>query len=206
MGRVTVELSMSLDGYITGPNDGPEHGLGEGGERLFAWYGAGDTPFQFQETDPPMMVSAASAAIMRETWPTYGAFVTGRRTFDITDGWGGNPPLGLPAFVLTHGNIPEKWARPGSPFIFVTDGLASAIEQAKAAAGEKNVSVSAASLVQQALGLGLLDEININLAPVLLGAGRRLFDNLGNAPFDLEQVRVVETPHVTHLRYRVVKR
>src|SRR5215207_3838600 len=132
MGKVTVELSMSLDGYITGPNDGPELGLGEGGERLFAWYGAGDTPFQFLETDPPMMVSAASAAIMREAWPTYGAFVTGRRTFDITDGWGGNPPLGLPAFVLTHGNIPEKWAQPGSPFTFVTDGIASAIAQAKA--------------------------------------------------------------------------
>ncbi len=206
MGKVAMDLSMSLDGFITGPNDGPEHGLGEGGERLFAWYGAGDTPFQFQETDPPMMVSAASAAIMREDLPTYGALVTGQRTFDITDGWGGNPPLGLPTFVVTHGDIPQKWVKPGSPYIFVTDGLASAIEQAKAVAGEKNVSVSAASLVQQAISLGLLDEININLVPVLLGAGRRLFDNLDNAPVELEQVRVVETPHVTHLRYRLVKR
>jgi dihydrofolate reductase len=206
MGKVAVDLSMSLDGYITGPNDNPEQGLGEGGMRLFAWLGAGDTPFQLKETDPAMRVSAASATIMREEWPTYGAFVTGRRTFDIAHAWGGNPPLGLPTWVVTHGNIPQEWVGPDSPFTFVTDGIASAIAQAKAAAGEKNVSVVAASLVQQALSLGLLDEININLVPVLLGAGRRLFDHLGTAPVELEQVRVVETPHVTHLRYRVVTR
>ncbi len=205
MGKVAMELSVSLDGFITGPNDGPENGLGDGGERLFAWFEAGDTPFQFQESDPTMHVSAASAAIMREDLPNYGALVTGRRTFDIAHAWGGNPPLGLPTFVLTHGNFPPEWTQPGSPFTFVTDGLASAIEQAKAVAGEKNISVTAASLVQQAISLGLLDEININLVPVLLGSGRRLFDNLGDAPFDLQQVRVVETPSVTHLRYRVVK-
>src|SRR5215218_4124294 len=108
MGQVAMELSVSLDGFITGPNDSPENGLGDGGERLFAWFEAGDTPFQFQESDPAMHVSAASAAIMREDLPTYGALVTGRRTFDIAHAWGGNPPLGLHTFVLTHGNIPRS--------------------------------------------------------------------------------------------------
>lgn len=205
MGKVAMELSVSLDGFITGPNDNPEQGLGEGGERLFAWLESGDTPFQFTEHDHLVHIPAASAAIMREDWPSYGAQVIGRRTFDIAHAWGGNPPLGLPTFIVTHGSIPPEWTQPGSPFTFVTDGLASAIEQAKAVAGEKNVSVTAASLIQQALSLGLLDEININLVPVLLGSGRRLFDNLGAAPFDLQQVRVVETPSVTHMRYRVVR-
>jgi dihydrofolate reductase len=151
-------------------------------------------------------ISHASAELLQETWPTIGASVTGRRTFDIAGGWGGNPPGGADAkyFVVTH-TIPQEWVRPGSPFTFVTDGVESAIEKAKQAAGDKNVDLMGASIAQQCLKASLLDEIQIDLAPVLLGGGVRLFDHLGNAPIELERIKVVEAPGVTHLRFRVVK-
>jgi dihydrofolate reductase len=132
-----------------------------------------------------------------------GAMVTGRRTFNIAGAWGGNPP-GVPCFVVTH-TVPREWVKEGSPFTFVTDGVESAIRQAKKAAGEKNVVVATASILQQCLTARLVDEIDIDLAPVLLGAGIRLFDNLGTEPINLEITRVVEAPGVTHLRFRVVK-
>jgi dihydrofolate reductase len=130
--------------------------------------------------------------------------VAGRRMFDIAHAWGGNPPGGGPCFIVTH-SAPQEWLKEGSPFTFVTDGVESAIRQAKQAAGNKNVSVSSASIMQQCIKAGLLDEIHINLAPVLLGAGVRLFDNLGAAPIELERTRVIEALGVTHLRYRNVK-
>jgi dihydrofolate reductase len=132
--------------------------------------------------------------------------VTGRRTFDITGGWGGSPPLGVvPTFVLTH-TVPHDWVYEGSPFTFVTEGgVESAVEQAKAAAGEKDVAVGAASLVQQCIEAGLLGEIHLDLVPVLLGEGVRLFDHLGTAPIELESTSVVEGSDVTHLTFRVVK-
>lgn len=130
--------------------------------------------------------------------------MTGRRTFDLSGAWGGNPPLGVPHFVVTH-HIPEEWVKPGSPFTFVTDGIASAVAQAKRTAGEKDVAISSASTLQQCLQAGLVDEIDIDLVPILLGAGVRLFDNLGPEPIELEQTRLVEGQGVTHLRFRVVK-
>jgi dihydrofolate reductase len=204
MGKVTMGLSMSLDGSIAGPNDGPDKPLGDGGERLFAWYSGGDTDLQLPGGVPPMKVSRASADLLREVRGAVGALVTGRRTFDITHGWGGKPPLGVPAFVVTH-RVPPEWVYDGSPYTFVTDGVASAIAQAKAVAGEKNVAVGAASLVQQALAAGLLDEVHVDLVPVLLGGGVRLFDRLGPAPIELERTRVIDAPGVTHLTFRVVK-
>ncbi|MDP9363513.1 MAG: dihydrofolate reductase family protein [Chloroflexota bacterium] len=204
MGKVATGLSMSLDGFIAGPNDGPDNPLGDGGARLFAWYSGGDTDLQLPGGVPPMKVSRASADLLREVHGTVGALVTGRRTFDITHGWGGNPPLGVPAFVVTH-SVPQEWVYDGSPYTFVTDGVASAIRQAKAIAGEKNVALGAASLVQQALVAGLLDEIHVDFVPVLLGGGVRLFDHLGAAPIELERTRVIEAPGVTHLTFRVVK-
>ena len=206
MSKVVLELSMSLDGFIAGPNDGPENGLGDGGDSLFKWYSSGDTEFPLPGTDMVFKISRASAELLQETWPTIGASVTGRRTFDITGGWGGNPPGGVDAkyFVVTH-TVPQEWVRPGSPFTFVTDGVESAIEKAKQAAGDKNVDLMGASIAQQCLKAGLLDEIQIDLAPVLLGGGVRLFDHLGNAPIELERIKVVEAPGVTHLRFRVVK-
>ena len=204
MGKVSMGLSMSLDGFIAGPNDGPGRPLGEGGERLFAWYSGGDTEYRLPGTEMVFRISPQSAELLREAHSKMGAFVTGRRTFDITNGWGGRPPLGVPTFVVTH-TVPQEWVYEGSPFTFVTDGIESAVEQARAVAGDKDVAVGAASIVQQCIEAGLLDEIHVDLVPVLLGEGVRLFDHLGTEPIELERTRVIETPDVTHLTFRVVK-
>ncbi len=204
MGKVATGLTMSLDGFIAGPNDGPGQPLGQGGMRLFDWYSSGDTDYEMPGTEMVFRVSPASADLLREAHGTMGAFVTGRRTFDIANGWGGSPPLGVPSFVVTH-TVPQEWVYEGSPFTFVTDGVESAIQQARAVAGGKTVAVGAASLAQQCLKLGLLDEIQIHLVPVLLGEGVRLFDHLGGETIELESTRVIETPGVTHLTFRVIK-
>ena len=204
MGKVSTGLSMSLDGFIAGPNDGPERPLGEGGERLFAWYSGGETEYRLPGTEMVFEVSPQSAELLREAHSKMGAFVTGRRTFDITNGWGGSPPLGVPTFVVTH-TVPQEWVYEGSPFTFVVDGLESAVEQAKAVAGDKDVAVGAASIAQQCIRAGLLDEIHIDLVPGLFGGGVRLFDHLGTGPIELDRIRVVEAPEVTHLTFRVVK-
>jgi dihydrofolate reductase len=204
VGRVITGLSMSLDGFIAGPNDGPQSPLGEGGERLFAWYSSGDTEYRLPGTEMVLEVSPQSAELLREAHAKMGAFVTGRRTFDITNGWGGSPPLGVPTFVLTH-TVPQEWVYEGSPFTFVTDGIQSALEQAKAVAGDKDVAVGAASIVQQCIRAGLLEEIHVDLVPVLLGDGVRLFDHLDTEPIELESTRVIEAPGITHLTFRVVK-
>ena len=204
MGKVSTGLSMSLDGFIAGPNDGPKRPLGEGGMRLFAWYAGGDTEYRLPGTEMVFKVSPQSANLLREAHSKMGAFVTGQRTFDITNGWGGSPPLSVPTFVVTH-TVPQEWVYEGWPYTFITDGVESAVEQAKAVAGDKDVAVGAASIAQQCIRSGLLDEIHIDLVPVLLGGGVRLFDHLGTGPIELERVRVVEAPDVTHLTFRVVK-
>jgi dihydrofolate reductase len=204
MGKVATGLTMSLDGFIAGPNDGPHSPLGDGGERLFAWYSGGETEYGLPGTELVFKVSPQSAELLREVEDTMGACVTGRRTFDISGGWGGRPPLGLPTFVVTH-TVPQEWVYAGSPFEFVTDGVESAVQQAKAVAGEKDVAVMAASIVQQCIGAGLLDEIVVNLVPVLLGDGVRLFEHLGATPIELQSTGVIEAPGVSHLKFRVVK-
>lgn len=206
MGKVTTSLTMSLDGFIAGPNDGPEKPLGDGGMRLFDWYGNGDTEFVMPSGTMTARVSAASAAMMRESYARVGALISGRKTFDITDGWGGRHTVDVPVFVVTH-EVPQEWiARyPDAPFTFVTDGVESAVAQAKAVAGGMDVAVAAASLVQQCLKAGLLDEVQVDLMPMLLGAGVRLFEHFGGEPVELERVAVVEGDGVTHLRFRVVK-
>jgi dihydrofolate reductase len=133
MGKVAVGLSMSLDGFIAGPNDGPEHPMGEGGERLFAWYSSGETEYRLPGTEMVVRVSPQSAELLREAHGAIGAFVTGRRTFDITNGWGGSPPLGVPTFVVTH-TVPQEWVYEGSPFTFVTEGVESAVERERSQA------------------------------------------------------------------------
>src|SRR5215211_8691598 len=200
MGKVATGLSMSLDGFIAGPNDGPHSPLGDGGERLFAWYSGGETEYGLPGTELVFKVSPQSVELLREVEDTMGACVTGRRTFDISGGWGGRPPLGVPTFVVTH-TVPQEWVYAGSPFEFVTDGVESAVRQAKAVAGEKNVAVIAASIVQQCIGAGLLDEIVVNLVPVLLGDGVRLFEHLGTEPIELEHTRVIEGAGITHLTF-----
>jgi dihydrofolate reductase len=204
MGKVRTGHSMSLDGFIGGPNDGPEAPMGDGGERLLAWYAGGDTKYRLPGTEMVFEVSSQTAELLRETRETTGALVTGRRTFDLTNGWGGGHPLGVPVFVVTH-TVPQGWVYEESPFTFVTDGLESAVGQARAVAGDKDVGVVGASLVQQCIKAGLLDEIHVDLVPVLLGDGVRLFDRLGTEPIELESTRVIEGSGVTHLTFRVVK-
>jgi dihydrofolate reductase len=204
MGKVVFEISVSLDGFVAGPNDGVDNSLGDGGRALFDWYNNGDTPFPLPNTDMVFNVSRASAELMRAEWTNVGAMVTGRRMFDIAHAWGGKPPGGEPCFVVTH-TPAQEWVKEGSPFIFVTDGVESAIRQAQQVAGDKKVDVSSANIAQQCIKAGLLDEIQLDLVPVLLGGGVRLFDNLGVTPIDLEILKVVQGQGVTHLKYRIVK-
>jgi dihydrofolate reductase len=204
MGKVATGLSMSLDGFIAGPNDGPGQPLGEGGERLFEWFSAGDTEYGLPGTEMVFRVSQQSAEMLREAHAGMGAFVTGRRTFDISNGWGGSPPLGVPTFVVTHA-VRDEWVYEGSPFTFVTEGVEGAVEKARAVAGDRDVAVGAASIAQQCIRAGLLDEIHVDLVPVLLGDGVRLFEHLGAGPIELESTRVIEGVGVTHLTFRVVK-
>ena len=130
--------------------------------------------------------------------------MTGRRNFNVAGAWGGKPPLGVHHFVVTH-KIPQEWVKQGSPFTFVTDGVESAVEQAKKIAGDKDVVISSANIMRQALKAGLLDEINIDLVSILLGEGIRLFEHLGIEPIELEIKSVVAGDGVTHLQYAVVK-
>jgi dihydrofolate reductase len=204
MGKVRTGHSTSLDGFIAGPNDGPAAPMGEGGERLLAWYSGGDTEYRLPGTEMVFNVSSQSAELLRQIDRTTGALVTGRRTFDLTNGWGGGHPLDVPVFVVSH-VVPQEWVYEGSPFTFVTDGLESAVEQAQAVAGEKDVGVIGASIVRQCIRAGLLDEIHLDLVPVLLGGGVRLFEQLGSTPIELESTRVIEGSGVTHLTFRVVK-
>ncbi|MEP7285201.1 MAG: dihydrofolate reductase family protein [Chloroflexota bacterium] len=202
MGQVILGISMSLDGFVAGPNDGLEHPLGEGGEALFKWYFSGDTEINIPG-GPPLRVSKQSAEVLQAEFQKIGAMVAGRRMFDIAHAWGGNPP-GSPCFIMTH-TPPQEWVKVGSPFTFVTDGIESAIRQAKQAAGDKDVSIATASVTQQCLKARLLDEIHIGVAPVLLGGGVRLFEHIGIEPIELESIQVVDAPGVTHMAFRVIK-
>ena len=205
MGKVVAGHTMPLGGFIAWADVGREQPLGEGGVRDFEWYRRADTEYVVPSGEMTFKVSSQSAELLREVFAGFGALVTGRRTFDITNGWDGRHPVGdVPIFVVTH-SVPEGWDYEGSPFTFVTDGVESAVEQARTAAGEKDVVVGAASLVQQCLKAGLLDEVHVDLVPVLLGGGVRLFDHLGTEHIELERIRLVEAPDVTHMTFRVVK-
>lgn len=200
MGRVLTGASVSLDGYIAGPNE-------TGFEHLFAWYNAGEKPFPSTHAEIAFNLAAADHRYLREYVDGVGVLVVGRRLFDLTDGWGGIHPLGRPVVVVTHA-LPSGWVRAhhGAPFTFVTDGLPSAIDRARQIAGEKNVGVTAGSLASQCLELGLLDEIWFDLVPVLLGSGVRFFDRVGTAPLVLDGPNVTEGTRVTHLRHVVRRR
>ncbi len=202
MGKVVFNITMSLDGFVAGPNDSPDNGLGDGGDRLFKWYFGGNTEIPISDGNMVLKVSPQSAELIKEAIGKQGAGVWGRRTFDIAHGWGGHPPVS-PCFIVTH-SVPQEWVKEGSPFTFVADGVESAIRQAKKAAGDKNVVVSTASILQQCLNLGLMDEIHVDVVPYLLGKGVRLFDHL-REPIEMESIRVIDAPGVTHLGFRVVK-
>jgi dihydrofolate reductase len=189
MGKVLSGISMSLDGFVTGPNPTPEEQLGEGGGVLFRWLGDG---------------SPESARVLEEMRDEVGALIMGRVGYDLA-GWTDSGPVGkVPNFVLTHHPPAPETVHSPELFTFVTDGIESAVAQAQEAAGGKTVGLHGASAVQQCLARGLLDEIWIHLAPVLLGGGTRLFEHLGGQ-IQLERKRVVTTSNTTHLLYAVVK-
>ena len=200
MGDVIVSLSVSLDGFIAGPDDGAELPLGRGGERLFTWMGAGP---ESNRVETRLAPPDASMPVV-ESWMTdCGAMISGRRTFDIAGGWKDGHPIDVPIFVVTH-EAPTEGA--WSPRVeFVTDGLNRALDLARKAAGDLDVSVCGADVAQQLLRAGQLDVIEVSIAPVLLGGGVRLLDDVGPGPIDLEQVRVIGSEGVNHLRYRVVR-
>jgi len=197
MSKVIAVMSMSLDGYVADRNDGVTE--------VFDWYfRSGDVEFQGGGAHPmTFKVSQASAEHLRSLWAELGAVLTGRRTFDKAQGWGGNHAWG-PAFVVTH-HTPDGWPRPNSTVHFVTDGIESAVQQAKAAAGEKSVGVHGADTIRQLLNAGLLDELSIDIAAVLLGSGVRLFDHLASTPAVLGNPAVIPGVGVTHMRYPVRK-
>ncbi|ROS24005.1 dihydrofolate reductase family protein [Cellulomonas sp. PhB150] len=198
MSKVVAIMSMSLDGFVADPDDG----VGE----VFDWYsGSGDVVIETGGSDSmTFSMSAPSAQHFRDLTSRLGAVLTGRRTFEVAQGWGGNHAWG-PAFVVTH-EVPAGWPRPGSTVHFVTDGIANAVEQAKAAAGGKDVGVHGADTIQQLLNAGLLDELSIDVAAVLLGSGVRLFDHLVGTPAVLGDPTVTQGVGVTHLRYPVRKK
>lgn len=189
MGKVLLEMSMSLDGFVAGPNVSVESPMGEGGERLHEWL-----------FDSESQVDAEAAREMHEAT---GAVVLGRRTFDVGIGVWADTPFPVPCFVLTHESLEDRVERSGT-FTFIGD-VATACRLAGAAAGEKVVRLMGAEVSQQFLAAGLVDEIRLQLVPVLMGDGLRLFDGPGGGSIELELRRVVEAPGVTHLSYRVVK-
>jgi dihydrofolate reductase len=211
MAKLRFEIAMSVDGYVAGPNQSEEHPLGEGGMQLHEWV------IKLEAWRQPHGRSGGevnpSNEIVEEGMENIGAGVMGRNMFGGGPGgedpwsgwWGEDPPFHVPVFVLTHHEREPLEMEGGTTFHFVTDGIESALARAREASGDKDVKLSGgANAAQQYLAAGLVDEMQLNIAPVLLGDGERLFENVG-AELQLEQTRVVHTPEVTHVRYRVLK-
>ena len=198
MGKVGAGFSMSLDGFVAGPDDDVQ--------RLFAWMSLGDTDLGLSsgDTDFDLQMSSQDTEHYEEAMRQTGAIVSGRRMFDVAGAWGGKHPMGVPVVVVTH-TVPQEWAYEGSPFTFVTEGVEAAVGKAREIAGDKNIGVGGADVTRQCLKLGLLDEIQIDLVPVLLGQGVHLFEYLGIEPVELEITGVRRSPGVMHLSFRVVK-
>ncbi len=193
MGKVIFDISMSLDGFMTASNRRPEEPLGDGGQRLHEWASGEDD---------------RNRKLLEDTIATEGATIAGRETYDTSvSWWGADGPTGSarrPVFVVTH-NEPAE-APEGGVYTFVTDGIESALEQAQDVGRGKDISVmGGASIGQQYIAAGLVDEIQIHLVPMLLGSGTRMFEHLGSEHIQLEIVEVIETSTATHLRYRIVK-
>jgi dihydrofolate reductase len=191
---VVAGLTMSLDGFIAHRDDSVQY--------LFDWYDNGEVEVSWPGNDMVSHVSHASAAYLHELIDGAGALVVGRRLFDYTNGWAGSHPIGVPVFLVTH-TMPARWPRADAPFTIVLDGVESAIAQAKAVAGDKSVGVAGPNVIQQCLNLGLIDELHVELVPVLLGDGIRFFGDLAHSPVVLDDPTVIEGTHVTHLAYKV---
>jgi dihydrofolate reductase len=213
MSKLRFQISMSLDGFIAGPNQSEENPLGEGGEQLHEWViglAAWRAPHGLEGGD----VNVSSEVVVRSL-ENIGATVMGRNMFggegpwgeQPWDGWwGDDPPFHTPVFIVTHHAREPVVKEGGTTFTFVTDGIESALEQAREAAAGKDVALGGgANVAQQYLKAGLIDELQLHVVPVLLGAGARLFDKLDDAKVELECTSVIEAPGVAHLTYRVVK-
>jgi dihydrofolate reductase len=210
--RLRFQIAISVDGFVAGPNQSEEHPLGEGGMQLHEWVfklaaWRGPHGREGGETN-------VSSAIFEESLESIGAVVMGRNMFGGGPGpwgedpwpgwWGDEPPFHAPVFVLTHHEREPLELEGGTTFFFVTDGVESALEQAKAAADGKDVSLGGgADVARQYLKAGLIDEMLLNVVPVMLGSGTRLFESLEGVDLDLERIQVVDAPDVTHLKYRV---
>ncbi|MEA2182408.1 MAG: hypothetical protein QOF69_1593 [Solirubrobacteraceae bacterium] len=215
MAKLTLNISMSLDGFIAGPNQTLEEPLGQGGSGLHEWALAA---LSWRERHGlPGGEANTDSDVIEESVGNIGATVMGRRMFSGGEGpwesdpnadgwWGDHPPFGHPVFILTHHARQPVTKQGGTTFTFVTDGVQAAFDQARAAAGDKDVAVGGgADVAQQYLKAGLLDELQIHLVPVLLGGGVRLFDQLAPGQVELQGTRAIQSPTVTHLSYRVVK-
>jgi dihydrofolate reductase len=196
MTKVLAAITTSIDGYITGPNDGPGKGLGEGGERLHYWVFGG--PWTY-DTQPKGEATGEDAAWLAQAMERIGAVVGGRGTYEAANHWGDENPWGLPFFIVTH--RPEEQPA-GGDFTFVS-GVEAAVERAVEAAAGKDVSImGGADIIRQALEARLVDELTIIIAPVVLGDGKRLFDGFSES-FDLEHLGVRQSPHATFIDYRI---
>ena len=196
MSKAVLYMSMSVDGFVAGPHDGPGNGLGDGGHRLHEWFLAGAGTGDHRSTEH---LAGVNRAVMDEAMAT-GAVVVGRRTFELADGWGGDHHDGVPIFVLSRHQpaAPTRW-----PAVTYVADVTDAVHRAKDAAGDHDVLVHGAVTAQRALTAGALDELQIHLVPVLLGQGRRLFDNMPPEHIELELLRADQGTGVQHLRYRV---
>ncbi|GAA1752201.1 dihydrofolate reductase family protein [Luedemannella helvata] len=199
-GSVVVDITMSVDGFVAGPNEGMGRGLGEGGEPIHNWIMGGEWSY---DNGPTFQASGADRAAVEALHTRYGAVIVGRRMYDVVDGWGDEVAFPQPVFVVTSRPHPRREVGTSS-YTFVTDGIQAALERARQAAGQRPVVIGGgARVVQQYLAAGLVDEIALHIAPVLMGAGRRLFEHIGDHVRRLEIVRVAESPNATHLHYRV---
>jgi dihydrofolate reductase len=215
MSKLRCHISISLDGFVAGPNQSKENPLGEGGMGLHEWV----FPLAAWRQAHGMQGGEVneSTPIIEESVQNIGAGLMGRNMFGPPSGgpwgdgewkgwWGDNPPFHHPVFIVTHYPRDPLEMEGGTTFYFVTNGIESALAQAKKAAGDKDVLLSGGGhIIQQYLAAGVLDELELHVVPVLLGDGARIFDNLGDAKVQLEQVRAIEAPGVTHITYRVVR-
>jgi dihydrofolate reductase len=199
MTKVAAGITTSLDGYIAGPNDGPGRGLGEGGERLHYWVFGG--PWSYEE-EPRGEATGADKEFLDGAMARAGAVVIGRNMYEAAEAWGGRNPFGVPLFVVTH--RPEEAPPPDTGFTFV-NGLDEAIARARQAAGSKDVGIGGgADVIRQALRAGYVEELSISIAPVVLGGGKRLFEDFDET-VKLEHLGLLQSPFATHVTYRVVR-
>jgi len=195
MGQVVADMTMTLDGFIA-DKDGSA-------DQLFGWFFSGDTEVPSGNAGLSFSPSEESAQVLRDALKSVGAIVGGRTYFDQADGWGGNPPMGVPAYIVTHRPPPADWPEDNDRIVFVNDGVEAAIAQAQETAGDKTVALATPTVTRAAHAAGLLDVVSIHIVPVLFGEGIPWLSGMPGAPVALEDPEIVAGTGVTHLTYRV---